>query len=97
MDREIVNTIDTTRRPICQCRIPPNLQVEMMEKKIAEYLARLEPEDCVEDFVYEERLKICSTCEKLAGGLTCMECGCFVLARAKKRSMHCPKPSGAEW
>ena len=51
----------------------------------------------MEDGVYEERLKKCSACDRLAGGLTCMECGCFVLVRAKKKRLHCPRVGGAEW
>ncbi len=81
----------------CQCEIPLSLQKDEIEKKIAEYLSGLEAEDCVEDSVYEERLKKCSVCERLAGGLTCMDCGCFVLVRAKKKKMHCPKIGKAEW
>jgi len=81
----------------CQCKIPKNLQQDKMYEKIAEYISRLEPEECVSDKEYEKRLNDCSTCEKLAGGLTCMYCGCFVLARAKKKQQHCPKPNHAEW
>ena len=69
----------------------------MMYEKIAEYISGLEPEDCVEDEEYERRLACCSGCESLAGGLTCMYCGCFVLARAKKKKQYCPKPGRAEW
>lgn len=82
---------------VCQCEIPLNLQVDKMYEKIAEYLSGLEKEDCVEDGVYEERLKKCSACDRLAEGLTCMECGCFVLVRAKKKRLHCPRVGGAEW
>lgn len=81
----------------CMCNIPQNLQKNMMYEKIAEYIAGLEAEECVEDSEYEERLRRCSTCVNLAGGLTCMYCGCFVLARAKKKKQHCPKPGKAEW
>lgn len=89
--------MDIQKNRLCQCKIPSNLQEDLMYEKIAEYLSGLEPEDCAEDFIYEERLRICSVCEKLAGGLTCMYCGCFVLARAKKKRQHCPKPGKAEW
>ncbi len=75
----------------CQCEIPALFQQEQIEQKIAEYLSQLDREECVTDDIYEERLKKCSVCERLAGGLTCMDCGCFVLVRAKKKRLHCPK------
>lgn len=81
----------------CRCHIPENLQKDQMYEKIAEYVANLEPEECAGDAVYEKRLEICSQCEELMGGLTCKLCGCFVLARAKKKSQKCPKPGKRMW
>ena len=82
---------------ICNCKIPKNLQEDKMAESIASYVARLSPEECVTDEEYERRLNICSECADLMGGLTCSHCGCFVLARAKKRQQDCPKPGGSRW
>ena len=82
---------------ICRCNIPANLQKQEMYEKIAEYIERLDPEQCVADAEYERRLGICNACDSLIGGLTCKYCGCFVLARAKKAAQHCPKPGKNMW
>lgn len=82
---------------ICDCKIPDNLKKEMMYEKIAEYIANLSPDMCVDDTEYERRLNICSKCEDIYGGLTCKFCGCFVLARAKKKGMFCPAPGEDRW
>ncbi|MBE5922286.1 MAG: hypothetical protein E7269_05990 [Lachnospiraceae bacterium] len=82
---------------ICNCKIPANLQKDMMYEKIREYIAAIDPELCADDTEYENRLKICSRCNHLIGGLTCAYCGCFVLARAKKKAQKCPDPKGAQW
>lgn len=82
---------------ICQCNIPANLQQEQIYEKIAEYIRNLEPEYCVMDEDYEKRLSVCSTCKDLIGGLTCRFCGCFVLARARKKAQHCPCPGQDRW
>lgn len=90
MDREQENRV-------CRCQIPLIFQKDQMYQKIAEYLSQLEEEECVADSVYEERLKKCSVCDRLVDGLTCMDCGCFVLIRAKKKRLHCPKTKNTEW
>lgn len=84
-------------KAICRCDIPENLRKDMMYEKIAEYIRNLPPEQCVTDLLYEKRLSVCSGCKALAGGLTCMHCGCFVLARAKKTGMTCPMPGENRW
>ncbi len=68
-----------------------------MVESIKNYIANLDPKDCVEDYKYEDRLNKCSICEALVGGLTCRYCGCFVLARAKKKDMNCPMPGCDKW
>ena len=84
-------------KKICNCNIPKNLQEDMMAESIAAYVAGIPIEEVVEDDVYEKRLERCSTCDALVGGLTCSHCGCFVLARAKKIRMDCPRPGGSLW
>lgn len=84
-------------KKICNCNIPANLQKDMMADSIAAYVASLLKEDIVDDEEYERRLKLCSGCADLVGGLTCSHCGCFVLARARKRQTDCPMPGGSIW
>lgn len=86
-----------TEHRICRCNIPANLQKQEMFEKIAEYINRLDPEQCVTDSEYEHRLAVCDACPALIGGLTCKYCGCFVLARAKKLSQNCPMPGVNKW
>lgn len=82
---------------ICNCNIPKKLQEDMIFDSIAAYVREIPPEDCVKDSEYERRLEICAGCSDLMGGLTCSHCGCFVLARAKKKRIDCPKPGGSKW
>ena len=84
-------------KKICNCNIPANLQKDMMTESIAAYVASLPAESIVNDDEYERRLAICSRCDDLVGGLTCSHCGCFVLARARKKQMDCPMPGGSRW
>ena len=84
-------------KKICNCNIPANLQKDMMTESIAAYVASLPAESIVDDDEYERRLAICSRCDDLVGGLTCSHCGCFVLARARKKQMDCPMPGGSRW
>ena len=46
-------------------------------------------EDTVSEDIYRSRLEICMTCDKLIGGMTCRECGCFVQFRARHKSAAC--------
>lgn len=84
-------------QPICQCNIPANLQRDQMYEAIAGYVRNIPDELRVADEEYERRLKLCSECEALIGGLTCRYCGCFVLARARKENQGCPQPGNNRW
>ena len=81
----------------CNCRIPANLQQDQMTKAIMAYVNGIDPELRTDDAEYERRLKLCSGCRNLIGGLTCGHCGCFVLARARKQDNICPAPEGNLW
>lgn len=83
--------------PVCFCQIPANLQKSQMYEAIASYVKSIPKELCIEDSGYEKRLAVCSGCEALTGGLTCRYCGCFVLARARKKDQHCPMPGRDLW
>ena len=83
--------------PICRCRIPAGLQQAEMYEAVAAYVKSIPEELRTPDAEYERRLKRCSECEALVGGLTCRYCGCFVLARARKEKQGCPQPGEDRW
>lgn len=68
------------------------LQQEIPED-IAEYLDRLialiPEKERAEDSVREERVKICSSCEKRADAV-CMACGCYIELRIVAAAQNCP-------
>lgn len=77
-----------------QASCPGCLLREMAwEQPLAEVIAALREalpeEQRVDDGLYEERLAICQACEHLYSG-TCVQCGCFVEARAMKAWQRCP-------
>ena len=57
---------------------------------------RLRPHERADDAVYERRLALCRTCEKLISGV-CMKCGCYVEFRAALRTAKCPNASDRKW
>ena len=75
-------------RHIC----PRCLFRDMDEKARAElktYLDKIKEPDRADTDVYEKRLSICKSCEKLHEA-TCDACGCYVEFRAYSRHSHCP-------
>ncbi|MBO5246284.1 MAG: hypothetical protein J6B28_03385 [Eubacterium sp.] len=61
-------------------------ELEMIEK----YRDAIKQADRVSEEVYEQRLAVCQSCEKLLAG-TCNACGCYVELRAIAKVSHCPK------
>jgi hypothetical protein len=57
---------------------------------IYEYIENLPAEMKADPVVYEQRLSACRACDSLVNGM-CRLCGCFVEARASKKSNHCAK------
>ncbi len=60
-----------------------------MGKIVSDYVATLPEEAKVPDGVYQQRLAACETCPRLADGM-CLDCGCYVEARAAKAGLKCP-------
>ncbi|WMT42328.1 DUF6171 family protein [Paenibacillus sp. D2_2] len=54
-------------------------------------------DQCVDDEVYNERLRICSSCIKLQDGINCTVCGCIIPVAAKLKQKSCPLLGGALW
>ncbi|MBR2925101.1 MAG: hypothetical protein IKC28_08745 [Clostridia bacterium] len=78
-------------RPPCRCLLRqanPDLG-----KIVADYVDSL-PEDAkASPEVYRQRLAACESCPRLADGM-CLDCGCYVEARAAKARMKCPGVPG---
>lgn len=72
----------------CHCLLMASGQ-EDMARLVADYIATLPEESRVPEEVYQSRLTQCQQCEALHSG-TCARCGCYVEARAAKRSLSCP-------
>lgn len=56
---------------------------------LQELVANVPESESVSDSLYEERLSICTECERLADGM-CRACGCYVELRAKIEKNSCP-------
>ncbi len=74
--------------PVCENKahltamdMTPELAAEMAaEEKVTDYAG---------DALVAERLKICNSCPKLIGGMTCRDCGCFVQFRVRHKTASC--------
>jgi len=60
------------------------------QKDLQKYLAVIKPQDRANEALYEERLVVCRSCEKLSEA-TCEACGCYVEIRAHVAANRCPK------
>ena len=56
---------------------------------LSRYIQRMDEELKVDQQIYEKRLNICSTCDRLMNGM-CRLCGCFVELRAVQKVRKCP-------
>ena len=56
---------------------------------LQELVANVPESESVSDSLYEERLSVCTGCERLADGM-CRACGCYVELRAKIGKNVCP-------
>lgn len=56
---------------------------------LQELVTNVPESESVSDSLYEERLLICTECERLADGM-CRACGCYVELRAKIEKNSCP-------
>lgn len=62
---------------------------EKLFQTMRDYIDSLEEEIKADTGQYEERLKVCVTCDNLLQGM-CRSCGCYVEMRAAVRTNHCP-------
>ena len=82
----------TSSKTLCpECENKAYLSSLEMTPELLEEMAAQEPvtEDTAGEDLYRSRLEICRSCDKLIGGMTCQECGCFVQFRARHKSASC--------
>lgn len=71
------------------CRCLLDEQWPELHQAVRDYIDLLPEEQKASDDVYQARLAACKACDHLRDG-TCGLCGCYVEARAAKRSLGCP-------
>ncbi len=79
---------EQTEKRICKKCLLRELAVKD-QKNIQRYLEAIKEKDRVQEQVYEERLAICKSCDRLSEA-TCQACGCYVELRAALRHGRCP-------
>lgn len=78
-----------TTQQVCRKCLLRDMPEQEAYANLFHYLENLSPDDRVPDEVYNERLNICRSCDKLLSG-TCILCGCYVELRAAMRVRSCP-------
>ncbi len=73
----------------CRKCLPGQKNEEAFYEDLSRYIQRMDEELKVDQQTYEERLNICSTCDRLMNGM-CRLCGCFVELRAVQKVRKCP-------
>lgn len=80
--------METPRKSLCKrclLREMAEADIQMIEK----YKSAIKNEDKVSNEIYEQRLMVCKSCDKLNDG-TCNACGCYVELRALGKVSGCP-------
>ena len=76
--------------PCPECENNKHLaSLDMTPELVAEMAAQEPVADYAGDETVAARLEICMKCDRLIGGMTCRECGCFVQFRARHKSAAC--------
>lgn len=65
-------------------------------EEIMRYVSTLNPNDLVDEKVYENRIGYCKNCDFLISGM-CRKCGCYVEVRARLKSQNCPNVDDRKW
>jgi len=88
MSIEGESTIVQSRRYCRKCLTRDMDQKEYF-KNLHGYIANLDEDIKADKHLYEERLSVCQTCERLMDGM-CNACGCYVELRAAISKNKCP-------
>lgn len=74
---------------VCYRCLLRDFDAQKYKDDIEKYIEIIKKEERADDKLYNERLKICTLCDKLTEG-TCFKCGCYVEMRAASKTAHCP-------
>lgn len=82
--------MDTAQYRVCKkCLMRDMADKQEYFKNLQEYIENLDPETKVSETLYEQRLGVCTSCERLLDGM-CRSCGCYVELRAALIKNCCP-------
>ncbi|AZS14388.1 hypothetical protein EI981_07925 [Paenibacillus lutimineralis] len=87
--------MDTRNNECKGCQEEYKVTEESIQRLLASPL--FTSDQCVDDEVYNERLRICNGCAKLQNGINCTICGCIIPVAAKLKRKSCTLPGGALW
>ena len=74
--------------PVCESKKHLS-SMDMSPELVQEMAEQEEVADYAGDEVVEQRLAICTGCNRLIGGMTCADCGCFVQFRIRHKTAAC--------
>lgn len=81
------------KKPCKRCLLS-DMGGQVYEERIKKLLLLMDKEIKAEEALYEERLSVCRSCERLSGGETtagtCLACGCYAELRASVKKNRCP-------
>ena len=78
---------------LCRKCLEEDVSAEALAEYLDNYVDSLPADIRTSPDVYEERLRICSDCDRRIA-LTCTLCGCYIQARAAKKKLECPYDRG---
>lgn len=81
------------RRVCKRCLTRDLADQEAVFQNLQEYIKNLDRDIRAEDGLYESRLSVCRSCDRLLQGM-CRVCGCYVELRAAVAARACP---GGKW
>lgn len=74
---------------ICYRCLLRDFDAEKYKNDIEKYIEAIKKEERAGEQLYNDRLAICTACDKLTEG-TCLRCGCYVELRAASKQARCP-------
>lgn len=81
--------METVQRRICRKCLTRDMDRNEYFENLHTYIANLDEEVKVSEPLYEKRLFICQSCDRLYDGM-CRACGCYVELRAAMKKNRCP-------
>lgn len=81
--------METVQRRICRKCLTRDMDRNEYFENLHTYIANLDEEVKVSEPLYEKRLLICQSCDRLYDGM-CRACGRYVELRAVMKKNRCP-------